>query len=222
MAKRKLSLHAVGSEPNVDPPPAIPKPPSGSTLDRFKSKKAPTVAGVGTLQGALPHHPLSAAKDFVRLHADEVNYWSPELCFVNVPILGMKRDLLHLIDEDLALEYHGNGKLVRFRLALASKPHHNFFLAHIPSTNLDNPWNISVLSAAEHSKTKWVSVVSRKAEGVESYKVDFARDIDAFPDPKWPSQTLDTLISVTFVDRMIEREDHPALLRLIGAKQALS
>jgi hypothetical protein len=225
MAKRKLSLHAVGSEEptnnNIDPPPAIPKP-SGSTLDKFKSKKAAAIANVGTLQGALPHHPLAAAKDFIRLHSDEESYWSPELVFVNVPIQGMKRDLLHLIDEDLALEFLGNGKLLRFRLALATKPHHNFFLAHIPSQNLDNAWNISVLSACEHAKTKWVQVTSRKQEGVEAYKTDFARDIDAFPDPRWPSQTLETLINVTFTDRMIEREDHPALLRLIGAKQALS
>jgi hypothetical protein len=65
-------------------------------------------------------------------------------------------------------------------------------------------------------------VTSRKQEGVEAYKTDFARDIDAFPDPKWPGQTLEALISVTFTDRMIEEANHPALLRLIGAKQALS
>ena len=66
--------------------------PSGFSLDRFKSKRAATVANVGTLQGALPHHPISQAKDFVRLHPDEENYWSCELCFVNVPIQGVKRD----------------------------------------------------------------------------------------------------------------------------------
>jgi hypothetical protein len=224
MAKRKPNLHAVGSEPaannNVDPP-AIPKP-RGSSLDKFKSKKAAAVANVGTLQGALPHHPIAQAKDFVRLHPDEENLWSPELCLVSVPIQGMKRDTLHLIDEDLGLTYLGNGKLLRFRLALATKPFGVFFLCHIPSQNLDNAWNISVLSACEHAKTKWVQVTSRKAEGVESYKTDFARDADAFPEPKWPSQTLEALINVTFVDRMIEREDHPALLRLIGAKQSVS
>ena len=37
-------------------------------------------------------------------------YWSPELCFVNVPIKGQKRDTLHLIDEDLAMRYLPSGE----------------------------------------------------------------------------------------------------------------
>jgi hypothetical protein len=48
-----------------------------------------------------------------------------------------------------------------------------------------------------------------------------ARHHDAFPEPKWPTQTLDELIEKTFAGRMVDREDHPALLRLVGAKQVL-
>ena len=55
-----------------------------------------------------------------------------------------------------------------------------------------------------------------------AYKVDYARDQDAFPEPKWPKATLDEIIHVTFLGRMIDHEDHPALLRLIGAKQNLT
>jgi hypothetical protein len=55
-----------------------------------------------------------------------------------------------------------------------------------------------------------------------SYKIDFARDADAFPTPKWPTQSLDELIAIAFNGRMIDREDHPALLRLIGAKPSMS
>ena len=54
------------------------------------------------------------------------------------------------------------------------------------------------------------------------YKVDRAQDPDAFPAPKWPSQSLGDLIGKTFAGRMIEDEDHPGLLRLIGAKQSMS
>ena len=195
--------------------------PSGFSLDRFKSKRAATVANVGTLQGALPHHSISQAKDFVRLHPDEENCWSCELCFVNVPIQGVKRDTIHLIDEEIGLAYLGNGKLIRFRLAIASKPHDNFFLCHVPSQNIDNSWNTSNLSACEQGKRLWVQVTSRKAEGAESYKIDFARDIDAFPPPNWPKQSLEELIQITFSGRMIDRDDHPALLRLLGAKQSI-
>ena len=196
--------------------------PTAFSLDKFKSKRAATVANVETLQGALPHYPMAQARDFVRLHPDEENYWSDELCFVSVPIQGVKRDTLHLIDEELGLRFLGNGKLLRFRLALATKPHDVFFLCHLPSQNLDNSWNMSVLAAAEQAKRLWVQVTSRKSEGVESYQTAYARDPDAFPEPKWPGQSLEELISVAFNGRMIIIENNPALLRLIGAKQDMS
>jgi hypothetical protein len=199
----------------------IPKP-STFSLDKFKSKRAAAVAGVETLQTGLPHHSVAQAKDFVRLHPDEDTYWSPELCFVNVPIKGQKRDTLHLIDEELAMRHLPSGKILRFRLALATKPFDVFFLCQLPSRNEDNPWNSSNLLACEKGKAAWVQATSRKEEGVEAYKIDVAKDHDAFPEPKWPAQPLAELIDKTFAGRMIDREDHPALLRLIGAKQALS
>jgi hypothetical protein len=86
----------------------IAKPDAGGfTLDKFKSKHAAAVANVETLQTGLPHHSIAQAKDFVRLHPNEESHWSPELCFVNVPIKGQKRETLHLIDEDLAMRCFG-------------------------------------------------------------------------------------------------------------------
>jgi hypothetical protein len=156
------------------------------------------------------------------LHPNEEKCWSSELCFVNVPIQGQKRDTLHLICDDLAMDYLPSGKILRFRLALASKPGNVFFLCHVPTRNEDNSWNSSNVAACTQAKTLWVQCTSRKEEGVESYKIDFSRDADAFPDPDWPTQTLDELILRTFAGRMIDHADHPALLRLIGAKQKLS
>jgi len=224
----KSSLLNTAAYPNTDNPPAddesptsIPKP-GAFSLDKFKSRRAAAVAGVETLQTALPHHNIAHAKDFVRTHPDEERYWSPELCFVNVPIKGQKRDTLHLINEDLAMNHLPSGKILRFRLALATKPYDVFFLCHIPSRNEDNSWNASNLLACERAKTVWVQATSRKEEGVEAYKIDAARDPDAFPDPKWPTQSLEDLIGKTFAGPVIDRDDHPALLRLLGAKQALS
>jgi hypothetical protein len=180
------------------------------------------LAGVETLQTALPHHSISQAKDFVRLHEDETKSWSPELCFVSVPIKGQARDTLHLIDEDIAMQYLPSAKVLRFRLALASKPFDNFFLCHVPSRNTDNSWNESNRQACEQAKSRWVQASSRKEEGVDAYKIEFARDRDAFPEPNWPKQSLGDLILATFGNRMITSEDHPGLLRLIGAKQSTS
>src|SRR5262252_7306930 len=121
-------------------PISIEQPPAGG-LERFKSKHPPNIAGVETLLRALPHHKIAEAGDFVRLHPNEETYWSPEYCFANVPIIGQKRDLLHLIDEDVAMRHLSTKKVQRHRLALATKPYDNFFLCHVPSKNMDNPWN---------------------------------------------------------------------------------
>ena len=199
---------------------AIAKP-SRFDLNKFKSKRADAIAKVDTLQTGLPISSMSQAKDFVRLHPDET-YWSPELCFVMVPIKGAKRDSLHLIEEDLAMRFLPSGKIQRFRLALATKPHDVFFLCRIPTRNLDNSWNRDNVAGCEKAKTLWTQATSRGEEGVDAYLIQAALDPDAFPEPKWPEQPLSDLIDRAFAGRMIVSEDHPALLRLIGAKQSVS
>jgi hypothetical protein len=213
-------LKVVGEEID-DAAISVPKP-GAFSMDKFKSKRAAAMANVETLLTGLPHHSLSQAKDFVRLHPDEEKYWSPELCFVNVPVKGQKHDTLHLIDEDIAMRHLPSAKILRFRLALAAKPGDIFFLCHVPTRNLDNKWNETNLQACEQAKTLWTQATSRKEEGVESYKVDTSKDKDAFPEPKWPTQSLEELIGATFEGRRIETEDHPGLLRLIGKKPSVS
>ena len=113
--------------------------PGAFTLDRFKTKRAAAIANVETLLTALPHYSIAQAKDFVRLHPNEDEYWSPELCFVNVPIKGQKNDTLHLIDEELAVRHLPSAKIQRFRLALATKPYDIFFLCPRPDTQRRQP-----------------------------------------------------------------------------------
>jgi hypothetical protein len=209
------------SAPNTSEPITPIAKPSDFSLDKFKSKRAATIAGVETLLTALPHHKLADANDFVRLHSDEEHYWSDELCFVSVPIKGQRRDTLHLIVEDLAVRFLSSGKILHFRLALASKPFDVFFLCHVPTRNEDNSWNASNLIGCERAKSTFVEATSRKEEGVDAYKIDDAKHADAFPEPKWPTQSLNELIEATFAGRMITDENHPALLRLIGARQNL-
>jgi hypothetical protein len=195
--------------------------PSAFNLDKFKTKGGTAAASVETLQTALPHVKIKEAKDFVRLHPNEDEHWTPELCFVNVPIKGQKKDTLHLINEELAVSYLVNGQVERFGLALASKPFDAFFLCHVPSQNLDNEWNASNLLACEQAKSMWVQATSRKGDGVDGYQIRLARDTGAFPEPQWPTQSLSQLLEVTFANRMIDNESHPGLLRLIGARQEL-
>jgi hypothetical protein len=196
--------------------------PGEFNLDKFKAKRTATVANVETLPSPLPVHNMAAAKDFVRLHPDEENYWSAELCFMEVPVKGQKHNTLHLIDEDLALRFLEAGEIKRFRLALASKPNDVFFLCVVPTQNLDNSWNDTNLEACEKAKTLWTKVTSRKGEGVENYKITFAKEPDAFRDPAWPKQLLGEFITRALAGRIIEAEDHPGLLRKVGARQSLS
>ena len=126
--------------------------PSPFDLDKFKSKVAPTIAGVETLQTALPHHSLSQAKDFVRLHPND-DYWIRSCVLSMSRSKGQKNDTLHLIVEELALQFLPSASVQRFRLALATKPNDVFFLCHVPSRNLDNSWNASNLQACEQART---------------------------------------------------------------------
>ena len=88
---------------------------------------------------------------------------------------------MHLIDEDLAMEFLPSGKIMRFRLALATKPYDVFFLFDVPTQNLDNNWNETALAACEQAKTLWTQATSRKEEGVDGYKVDSAREPGRIP-----------------------------------------
>jgi hypothetical protein len=57
-------------------PLTISKP--GEFLEKFRSKRSSTIAGVETLLTALPILRISEANDFVRVHPSEDDYWSPE------------------------------------------------------------------------------------------------------------------------------------------------
>ena len=195
--------------------------PSGFSLDQYKSTVVAAAAGVETLLGALPVHRLSDAKDFVRLHPDEPTHWTEELCFVSVPIKGAKRDTLHLIAEHLANKHLPGGRVERFRLALAAKPNNVFFLCRVPTQNLDNIWNEDNLKACTKAKAYWTQAISRTQTGAEGYEVKVSPDVDFFPPPIWPTQSLEELIEVSFANRQIDTDNHPGLLRLIGIKQRL-
>ncbi|MBR0695218.1 hypothetical protein [Bradyrhizobium lablabi] len=141
---------------------------------------------------------------------------------MSVPIKGTKRDMLHLIDDDLAVQYLPAKKIKRNRLALACKPHDVFFFCIVPSQNLDNAWNADALTACNRAQTYWLQAMSRRSENAEGYEIKFALDQDAFPAPKWPTRSLDELLEVTFREANIDHDHHPGLLRLIGAKQDLA
>ena len=192
--------------------------PEAFDLNLYKSKRPSDVSGVTTMQAALSSHGIAQAKDFVRTHPSD-DYWSDELCFVNVPTPG-SRDTKHLIIEDLAIAYLPSSVIERKRLVLAAKPGDQFFLCEVPTRNLDNAYNRDNVAACERARRRWVKAASLRDQGLDGYEVKLAHDADAFPEPRWPKQTLAELIAATFGQRVINKPDHPGLKRLIGAKMS--
>ena len=149
----------------LPPAEAIAKP-EGFALDKFKSKRAAAMANVETLQTGLPLNRAAEAKDFVRLHPDEENYWSSELCFVNVPIKGQKRDTLHLIEEDLAMQIPAERQDQALPLGTRDQALRRLLPLQRPDaatwTTTGTP---ATLTACEQAKTLWVQATSREGGG---------------------------------------------------------
>jgi hypothetical protein len=152
------------------------------------------------------------------LHFDEARYWTDELFFVNVPIVGVKKDKLHLIDKNIAVQYLRPKKILKARLALATKPNNVFFWMWVPTRNLDNTWNDDCVKACNQAKTIWTQVASRREENADGYHIIRAPHQDFVPAPKWPDQPLEDLLDPTFINNTIEDTDSPALHRLIGMR----
>jgi hypothetical protein len=224
MAKKEKIVKPADEASEDQNPLKIAKPPTASErLAKFKTKPpTQTIDGVGTLIMALPVMGIGQAGDYVRLHQSETEYWSDEWAAVVVPIEGDKHGKLHLIQDDIARAYLPPKKIKRFRLALATKPMKgSFFLCQIPTQNLESSWNSTNIQACEAARTQWVEAISMKP-AQECYKISPAKNQASFRPPVWPSRSLDEIIEATFRGAMIETEDHPGLLRLLGDVQDLS
>lgn len=223
---------AKGTPRGVKPNGAAAEVPTGTPIakpvpdmNQFKSKRGARAKEVETLQSSLPLLRISDAADFVRLHPDEATYWSdPEFpyCFIDIQNKGQKRETTYLIVEDLVPPTK-LGRVKRHRLALASKPNDVFFLCSIPFDNLDNKWNETALRACQMAKTHWTEAASGKSQGKDEYLISPSESETPWPDPQWPTQSLDELVFATCGrDRMIDSKDHPGYRRLVGAASLVS
>ncbi len=74
----------LSAEPNTDGSLTIAKP-ATSALDKFKSRRAATIANVEALPTKLSHYKISNAKDFVRLHPDSAKLLECRALFCECP-----------------------------------------------------------------------------------------------------------------------------------------
>ena len=73
-------------------------------------------------------------------------------------------------------------------------------------------WNRSAADAAERAKQGWVRIASNMNLGA----YDLFEPMGTLPSPDWPAMTLEQIILLAFKDRIVDRRDHPLLLRLRG------
>ena len=119
----------------------------------------------------------------------------------------------YLVTPQMAAKLPGETKAVRLLACIAR--HGGVFLWPLllpPVSGRDSNWSITARSAAVLAETKWVRLQSNRASG--SYDVTTSAHI---PDPVWPDVEFRDLLKIAFGgDRIIDREDHPVILQLLG------
>ena len=76
-----------------------------------------------------------------------------------------------------------------------------------------NQWHESFAQGVEIALTQWVRVTANMPSGAYDVLVAQAK----FAEPDWPDTTLEELVKVGFRGKIIDREDHPVILALLGA-----
>ena len=144
---------------------------------------------------------------FIRTHPD------PEMS-IEVALLEFRDEgQTYLISPDLAPHLPGDALIKLLMTTITS--HGALFLwpIRLPDERgrLDE-WNGTALEAAGLAKTTWIRLVPDMRVG--TYTVLEA--LAAFPQPEWPTLSLQQLLELAFKDRFIDSMDHMVLRRLRG------
>ena len=142
---------------------------------------------------------------------------------MNVPIKGQKHNTLHLIDEDLALQFLEAGEIKRFRLALASQARTmcSSFAKSQRKTSII-VGTFPIWRRARKPRRFGRKPPAEKAKAWRATKLRLPETLESFQ----PPNLADAIAWRTYRARLRRPHDrdgdHPALLRKIGAKQSLS
>jgi hypothetical protein len=75
-----------------------------------------------------------------------------------------------------------------------------------------NPWHESLAQAVERAKTNWIRINPNMQLGV----YDVYEATAELPEPIWPSRTIDELVDVAFLGKIIRTVDHPIVQTHLG------
>jgi hypothetical protein len=75
-----------------------------------------------------------------------------------------------------------------------------------------NPWHESLAQAVERAKTNWIRINPNMTLG----GYDVYEATAELPDPIWPSRTIEELVDVAFLGKIIRTVDHPVVQTYLG------
>lgn len=200
--------------PDANPTPAPPPPPTTEAPDPFDpdALRLPQdfagAVGVKKLLITLPVRKPSK-EWFVRTHPDPAYR-------LQTAVLELKEDQeTYLVAAPLREALAGESTFSPRLLVLAANRQGVLFVWPLKLPDPDgrsNPWHQSALEAEARARTQWVRVSANMAAG--AYDVAVAPMHGA--EPTWPEMSMAELLRIAFRDRLIDRYDHPVLMRLRG------
>jgi hypothetical protein len=146
---------------------------------------------------------------FVRVNPDPAYRISP------MAIIELKDDReSYLVSRAIAAELAGEFTSVALFTGITRAG--TLFLWPVPLPGPDgkhNPWHRSALNAAELAESRWVRIVANMEAGGYDVSVAAAN----IPEPEWPEMPFNEMVRIAFQGRIVDRCDHPLVLKLRGA-----
>ena len=76
-----------------------------------------------------------------------------------------------------------------------------------------NAWHRSAETAVDVAMHRWVRLAANMSLGAyEAFEASAN-----IPEPTWPDLSFAELLKIAFQDRLVDRPDHPVILKLLGA-----
>jgi hypothetical protein len=163
-------------------------------------------AGVKRLLTTVPVRKPNA-QGFVRVHPSE-DYRAA------VALLELKDDReVYLLTPTMARELVGEFFMATLYTAINRQSVAFLWPVRLPAPDGKQlEWHRSAAEAAERAVQHWIRIRANMSLG--AYEIDLAGATHS--DPIWPEVTFQELIRIAFKDRLIDRPDHPVVLRLRG------
>jgi hypothetical protein len=148
-------------------------------------------------------------QDFVRVHPNPAYRLSP------AGIIEIKEDReVYLVTPEMAQELVGEFAVATLFTAINRQGVLHLWPVKLPGHNgKHNAWHRSAAQAAEHAMNRWIRVTANSPLG--AYEIFEAKG--DLPQPEWPDVSFQDILKIAFHDRIVDRFDHPLVMRLRGA-----